>query len=81
MDGDEELHFHIQGPVDLKNFTAVLHDDVPAVCGLRFVRVRNHAKREPPQVPHMSAGHMGHGSEHAIDTWNPCTACSVLHNP
>ena len=37
MQGNKELHFEIEGPVDLKNFTAVLHDNVqarePARCG------------------------------------------------
>ena len=56
MDGDEDLHLEIQGLVDVKNFTAVFHDDVQAVGGLRFVRVRNHAKGKPANVARMSGG-------------------------
>jgi hypothetical protein len=64
MQGNKELHFEIEGPVDLKNFTAVLHDNVQAVGGLRFVRVRNHAEREPAHVACISA------HEHPICTVN-----------
>ena len=56
MDGDEDLHVEIQGLVDVKNFTAVFHDDVQTVGGLRFVRVRNHAKGKPANLARMSGG-------------------------
>lgn len=56
-DGDEDLDLEIEGMVDVKNFTAVFHDDVQAVGGLRFVCVRNHAKGKPANVARMSGGH------------------------
>ena len=42
--------------MDVKNFTAVLHDDVQAVGGFGFVCVRNHATGKPPNVARMSGG-------------------------
>ena len=81
MQGNKELHFEIEVPVDLKNFKSVLHDNVKAVDGLRFVRVRNHAEREPAHVACISGGRMGHGSSHEIEMWSPYTTCTVVHSP
>ncbi len=50
MHGHQTLHDDVVGLVDLKNFTAVLHEDVQAVGGLRLVRARHHAEGESGHV-------------------------------
>ena len=54
--GDNALHVDVVELVDLKNFTAVFHDDVQTVGGLRFVRVRNHAYGKSGNVARMLGG-------------------------